>query len=72
MSTDPKRRNRVGPYLDGVGPTYGDKDGTVRTIHYGNIEDLEGALDFHGKNVAAFLAEPIQGEAGYVHTSSVT
>ena len=30
------------------------------------IADLENALKLHGENVAAFLVEPIQGEAGYV------
>ncbi|KAF9239446.1 pyridoxal phosphate-dependent transferase [Melanogaster broomeanus] len=66
LSTDPESRDGFGPYLDGVGPTYKDNDGTARTIRYGNIEDLKGALDFYGKNVAAFLVEPIQGEAGIV------
>ncbi|KAG2117149.1 pyridoxal phosphate-dependent transferase [Suillus discolor] len=35
-------------------------------IRYGEISDLERALELHGKNVAAFLIEPIQGEAGIV------
>jgi len=30
------------------------------------VEDLERALELYGKNVAAFLVEPIQGEAGIV------
>ncbi len=34
------------------------------TIRFGHVEDLEHALELHGKNVAAFLVEPIQGEAG--------
>ncbi|KAF9141858.1 ornithine aminotransferase [Linnemannia schmuckeri] len=37
---------------------------TGRTIRYNNIEDLEYVLEHNGKNVAAFLVEPIQGEAG--------
>jgi hypothetical protein len=72
MSTDPESRGGFGPYLDGVGPTYNDKDGNVQAIRFGNIKDLECALDYYGKNVAAFLVEPIQGEAGYVHVSTVT
>jgi len=35
-------------------------------IRYGVIEDLEQALEIHGRNTAAFLVEPIQGEAGIV------
>ena len=65
MSTDPESRTGFGPYLQGVGPVYDDK-GTARTIRYGEISDLERALELYGKNVAAFLVEPIQGEAGYV------
>ena len=63
MSTDPDSRGGFGPYLDGVGPTFHD-NGEIRTIRYGVIEDLEHALDLNGKHVAAFLVEPIQGEAG--------
>jgi ornithine--oxo-acid transaminase len=65
MSTDPESRNGFGPYLEGVGPTYRDGDAT-KTIRYGEIEDVRRALELHGKNVAAFLVEPIQGEAGIV------
>lgn len=68
MSTDPESRNGFGPYLQAVGPTYED-DGEIRTIRYGKISDFERALELHGENVAAFLVEPIQGEAGYVMTS---
>lgn len=70
MSTDPESRGGFGPYLSGVGPTYKDQDGTFQTIRYGHIEDFKRALDYFGKNVAAFLLEPIQGEAGYVHPKS--
>jgi ornithine--oxo-acid transaminase len=65
MSTDPDSRNGFGPYLAGVGPTYRDGD-TIHTIRYGEIEDIQRALELHGKDVAAFLIEPIQGEAGIV------
>ena len=70
MSTDPESRKGFGPYLAGVGPTYKDQNGTVQTIRYGHIEDFKRALDHFGKNVAAFLLEPIQGEAGYVHSDT--
>ena len=65
MSTDPDSRVGFGPYLAGVGPTFSDADSNERLIRYGVIEDLEQALEIHGRNTAAFLVEPIQGEAGY-------
>ncbi|KAG0303779.1 ornithine aminotransferase [Linnemannia gamsii] len=61
MSTDPDARLGFGPYLPNVGPICPK---TGRTIRYNNIEDLEYVLEHNGKNVAAFLVEPIQGEAG--------
>ena len=64
MSTDPEARREFGPYLEGVGPTYKAANGEVRSIRYNSADDLEAALELHGKNVAAFLVEPIQGEAG--------
>ncbi|KAF9529146.1 ornithine-oxo-acid aminotransferase [Crepidotus variabilis] len=66
MSTDPESRGGFGPYLEGVGPTFMDEEGDLTTIRYGVLEDLERALAIHGENVAAFLVEPIQGEAGIV------
>jgi ornithine--oxo-acid transaminase len=65
MSTDPESRNGFGPHLEGVGPKYRDGDATC-TIRYGEIDDIRRALELHGKHVAAFLVEPIQGEAGIV------
>lgn len=61
MSTDPESRTGFGPFLKNVGPGYGDD-----FIRFGHAEDLEKILEKHGKNVAAFLVEPIQGEAGIV------
>ncbi|KAN0065162.1 ornithine aminotransferase [Thecaphora frezii] len=61
MSTDPESRNGFGPFLDRVGPGVGDL-----TIRYNHAEDLEAVLDKYGEEVAAFLVEPIQGEAGIV------
>lgn len=63
MSTDPEARRGFGPYLPGVGSTYLD-GGVMKAIRFGEISDLERALELYGKNVAAFLVEPIQGEAG--------
>lgn len=61
MSTDPESRTGFGPFLDNVGPGVGDLK-----IRYGHAEDLEAVLEKHGDKVAAFLVEPIQGEAGIV------
>ncbi|KAF8900129.1 ornithine aminotransferase [Gymnopilus junonius] len=66
MSTDPESRGGFGPYLEGVGPVYVDQEGEQQLIRYGVLEDVERALAIHGENVAAFLVEPIQGEAGIV------
>jgi ornithine--oxo-acid transaminase len=63
MSTDPESRTGFGPYLQNVGPAY-TRGKEQRVIRYNHVEDLEDALQHHGKNVAAFLVEPIQGEAG--------
>ncbi|KAL3428270.1 ornithine aminotransferase [Phlyctema vagabunda] len=63
MSTDPESRDNYGPYVPGitaVNPT------TKNPIRYNNIPDLEAALEAHGKDTAAFIVEPIQGEAGVV------
>lgn len=65
MSTDPESRTGFGPYLQGVGPTFLD-NGKHRYIRFGEISDVERAFELDGKNIAAFLVEPIQGEAGIV------
>ena len=51
MSTDPDARDGFGPYTPGF-----------ITIPYNDLAALEKALE--DKNVAGFLVEPIQGEAG--------
>jgi ornithine--oxo-acid transaminase len=51
MSTDPDARKEFGPYTPGF-----------VTIPYNDLDALENALK--DKNVAGFLVEPIQGEAG--------
>lgn len=52
FSNDPVARKNFGPYTDGF-----------IKIEYSNIEALEDILTSN-KNVAGFLVEPIQGEAG--------
>jgi len=51
ISSDPEARNEFGPYTPGF-----------ITIPYNNIDALEKELK--NPNVAGFLVEPIQGEAG--------
>lgn len=53
FSTDPSARENFGPFMPGY-----------EIIPYNDIPALQAALQ--DKNVAAFLAEPIQGEAGVV------
>jgi ornithine--oxo-acid transaminase len=63
MSVDPESRDLYGPYVPGLGavnPTTG------KHIRYNNVSDLEEVFEAHGKETAAFIVEPIQGEAGVV------
>lgn len=63
LSVDPESRDNYGPYV----PNIGAQDPTTgKLIRYNNIADLEEVLDRHGKDTAAFIVEPIQGEAGVV------
>ncbi|MBS1777590.1 MAG: ornithine--oxo-acid transaminase [Bacteroidetes bacterium] len=57
FSTDPTAKNNFGPYMPGY-----------EVIEFNNIPALQKALQ--DKNVAAFLVEPIQGEAGVVVPNS--
>ncbi|MCJ1251169.1 ornithine aminotransferase [Trapelia coarctata] len=63
MSTDPESRDNYGPYVPNVGAVC---PSTKKTLPYNDIPALRSALEAHGKNTAAFLVEPIQGEAGIV------
>ncbi|MBF5027723.1 ornithine--oxo-acid transaminase [Planobacterium oryzisoli] len=53
FSNDPDAHDNFGPYTQGF----------VR-IPYNDISELELVLKSEGSNIAAFLVEPIQGEAG--------
>jgi ornithine--oxo-acid transaminase len=67
MSTDPESRTNFGPFLDNVGPICPakPKEGEAsREIPYNDVGAVERAFEAHGKEIAAFLVEPIQGEAG--------
>jgi len=63
MSTDPESRENYGPYLPGIGSSC---PATGKPIPYNDAAALEEAFKVHGKEVAGFLVEPIQGEAGIV------
>lgn len=52
FSNDPVARKNFGPYTDGF-----------IKVEYDNLKELEGVLSSN-PNVAGFLVEPIQGEAG--------
>lgn len=63
LSIDPESRDNYGPFLPNVGavnPT------TNLPIRFNSIPDLEAVLAAHGTDTAAFIVEPIQGEAGVV------
>lgn len=63
MSTDPESRENYGPYLPGVGSVC---PSTKKAVPFNDIEAARAAFEAHGKTLAAFLVEPIQGEAGIV------
>ena len=54
-STDDNAKKEYGPYTPGF-----------EAIEYNDTKALETILKEKGKNIAAFLVEPIQGEAGVV------
>ncbi|CAI6341604.1 unnamed protein product [Periconia digitata] len=63
MSSDPESRDNYGPYLPNIGSI---NPKTKKPIRYNNVEDVRDVLETYGKTTAAFLVEPIQGEAGIV------
>jgi len=63
MSSDPESRDNYGPFLPNVGSI---NPSTGKPLRYNNVEDVREVFETHGKNTAAFLVEPIQGEAGIV------
>ncbi|PQE32001.1 ornithine aminotransferase protein [Rutstroemia sp. NJR-2017a WRK4] len=63
MSVDPESRDNYGPYVPNVGAIC---PATQKPIRFNHISDLEAALNAHGPQTAAFIVEPIQGEAGVV------
>ena len=63
MSTDPESRDNYGPYLPNIGCQC---PATKQLLPYNDIKAVEAAFSAHGPKIAAFLVEPIQGEAGIV------
>ncbi len=63
MSTDPESRDNYGPYVPNLGSSCPK---TKQPLLYNDIPALRTALEAHGPKTAAFLVEPIQGEAGIV------
>ncbi len=53
FSTDPEASTNYGPYTPGF-----------IKIAYNDTDELEDVLEAEGEHIAAFLVEPIQGEAG--------
>ncbi|KAN0068425.1 ornithine--oxo-acid transaminase [Elaphomyces granulatus] len=63
MSSDPESRDNYGPYLPNIGCKI---PGTETPIPYNDKAALRMAFERAGSDLAAFLVEPIQGEAGIV------
>lgn len=63
LSTDPESKDNYGPYVPNIGAT---NPSTGKPIRYNNVEDIKEVLEAHGKETAAIIVEPIQGEAGVV------
>ncbi|KAJ3335119.1 ornithine aminotransferase [Kappamyces sp. JEL0680] len=61
MSTDPSSTTGFGPFVPAIGCIC---PATKARLNYNDADALEAALKAHGNKVAAFLVEPIQGEAG--------
>ncbi len=63
LSVDPESRDNYGPYVPGIGAI---NPSTNQPIRYNCVEDIEKLLNEFGKDTAALIIEPIQGEAGVV------
>jgi ornithine--oxo-acid transaminase len=55
LSDDPDSYGNYGPLLPGL-----------MRVDFGNAEQLAKVFEKHGKNICAFIAEPLQGEAGVI------
>lgn len=55
LSTEPQYKHHFGPLLP-----------NVKIVNYSDIEDLKQTFQVHGSEIACFILEPIQGEAGII------
>jgi ornithine--oxo-acid transaminase len=63
LSTEDEARIGFEPFLPGVGASCPETD---KIVEYNDVDSLRKALEVHGERVAAFIVEPVQGEAGIV------
>ncbi|KAL4781352.1 ornithine aminotransferase [Aspergillus varians] len=63
LSSDAESRENYGPFVPNIGCTI---PGTNKPITYNDKDALREAFEKSGPKLAAFLVEPIQGEAGIV------
>jgi len=63
LSTDPECRDGFGPFVPMLGAVC---SATGDVLNFNDVGALEKALEAHGSKVAAFLVEPVQGEAGII------
>ncbi|TDZ37030.1 Ornithine aminotransferase [Colletotrichum spinosum] len=63
LSVDPESRDNYGPYVPNIGAV---NPSTGKPIRYNNVADIEEVFEAHGRDTAAIIIEPIQGEAGVV------
>ena len=63
MSTDMESRENYGPFVPNLGSHCPN---TGNDLQYNDVDGLRSAFSAHGHKIAAFLVEPIQGEAGIV------
>ncbi|ODV83467.1 hypothetical protein CANARDRAFT_177629 [[Candida] arabinofermentans NRRL YB-2248] len=59
-SSNETARKNYGPFIPNVGPSYGDG----KTLQFNDAEALEECFKLEGENIAAFIIETVQGEAG--------
>ncbi|ODV83468.1 hypothetical protein CANARDRAFT_9529 [[Candida] arabinofermentans NRRL YB-2248] len=59
-STNETARKNYGPFIPNVGPYYGDG----KLLEFNDVEGLEECFKLEGKEIAAFIVESVQGEAG--------
>lgn len=65
LSTDPSSREGFGPFVEGITSIYTDDCGLQREILFDDMGSVAEAIISYGPSrIAAFIVEPIQGEAG--------